>query len=182
MGEFIVATDLMRYDLLAQEALRGVIREALIRAAGPDGLPGAHHFYISFKTEAAGVDIDDSLKSKYPEEMTIVLEHQFWDLNPQDDFFEVTLKFGGVPKYLKVPYSAVNRFHDPSVGFHLQFEPMMQAIAEDDSEAEAPEPAKLEKPAAKAKKSEKAKDAPKKSAKASGDGAEVVSLDSFRKK
>lgn len=177
-----MATDLMRYDLLAQEALRGVIREALIRAAGPDGLPGAHHFYISFKTEALGVDIDDSLKSKYPEEMTIVLEHQFWDLNPQDDFFEVTLKFGGVPKYLKVPYSAVNRFHDPSVGFHLQFEPMMQAIAEEDRSGANTEPAKLETPDPAPKKTKKTKATAKKSAKASGDGAEVVSLDSFRKK
>lgn len=184
---FVVATDLMRYDLLAQEALRGVIREALIRATGPDGLPGAHHFYISFKTEAAGVDIDESLKEKYPEEMTIVLEHQFWDLNPQDDFFEVTLKFGGVPKYLKVPYSAVNRFHDPSVGFHLQFEPTMEALAatDNDDAAEVKAPAKLE-PKAEKKKSgktrTKADDAPAESAKASGNGAEVVSLDSFRKK
>lgn len=176
-----MATDLMRYDLLAQEALRGVIREALIRAAGPDGLPGAHHFYISFKTEAAGVDIDESLKDKYPEEMTIVLEHQFWDLNPQDDFFEVTLKFGGVPKYLKVPYSAVNRFHDPSVGFHLQFEPMMEAIADEDR-SEAAEPAKLETKPKKKKKKKEAADTGATSAKASGDGAEVVSLDSFRKK
>ncbi|WP_373696456.1 SspB family protein [Hyphobacterium lacteum] len=171
----------MRYDLLAQEALRGVIREALIRAAGPDGLPGAHHFYISFKTEAAGVDIDETLKEKYPEEMTIVLEHQFWDLNPQDDFFEVTLKFGGVPKYLKVPYSAVNRFHDPSVGFHLQFEPMMEAIAAETA-GEAAEPAKLETKAKKKTKKKEPAESGATSAKASGDGAEVVSLDSFRKK
>jgi len=178
-----VATDLMRYDLLAQEALRGVIREALIRAAGPDGLPGAHHFYISFKTRAADVDIDESLREKYPEEMTIVLEHQFWDLNPQDDFFEVTLKFGGVPKYLKVPYSAVNRFHDPSVGFHLQFEPLMQKVANEEDTGESEEPAKLEPAKAKKKKpkAEKKEEAAA-SAKAAGDGAEVVSLDSFRKK
>ncbi|WP_421790931.1 SspB family protein [Hyphobacterium sp.] len=180
-----MATDLMRYDLLAQEALRGVIREALIRATGPEGLPGAHHFYISFKTEAPGVDIDESLKERYPEEMTIVLEHQFWDLNPQDDYFEVTLKFGGVPKYLKVPYSAVNRFHDPSVGFHLQFEPTMEAVANtgNDDEVVAEAPPKLEPKADKKKdKAAKEEDAPKTSAKASGDGAEVVSLDSFRKK
>jgi uncharacterized protein len=176
-----VATDLMRYDLMAQEALRGVIREALIRAGGPDGLPGAHHFYISFKTEGAGVDIDPSLKENYPEEMTIVLEHQFWDLNPDEDFFEVTLKFAGVPKYLKVPYSAVNRFHDPSVGFHLQFEPVMRNVA--NGEEASSEPAKLE-PAAKPKKKAKAKKAKAETAGASadGDGAEVVSLDSFRKK
>ena len=176
-----MATDLMRYDLMAQEALRGVIREALIRAGGPDGLPGAHHFYISFKTEGAGVDIDPSLKEKYPEEMTIVLEHQFWDLNPDEDFFEVTLKFAGVPKYLKVPYSAVNRFHDPSVGFHLQFEPVMRNVA--NGEGAPSEPAKLE-TATKPKKKSKAKKAKAETANANadGDGAEVVSLDSFRKK
>lgn len=178
-----MATDLMRYDLMAQEALRGVIREALIRAAGPEGLPGAHHFYISFKTEGAGVDIDESLAERYPEEMTIVLEHQFWDLHPEEDYFEVTLKFGGIPKYLKVPYSAVNRFHDPSVGFHLQFEPVMQASAGASNNGAAEEPAKLQ-PAPKKKAKPKKAAAPGKAgaqAKA-GDGAEVVSLDSFRKK
>ncbi len=115
--------------------------------------------------------------------MTIVLEHQFWDLNPQDDFFEVTLKFGGVPKYLKVPYSAVNRFHDPSVGFHLQFEPLMQKVANEEDTGESEEPAKLEPAKAKKKKpkAEKKEEAAA-SAKAAGDGAEVVSLDSFRKK
>ena len=182
-GDYFVATDLMRYDLMAQEALRGVIREALIRAAGPDGLPGAHHFYISFKTEGAGVDIDESLRERFPEEMTIVLEHQFWDLHPEEDYFEVTLKFGGIPKYLKVPYSAVNRFHDPSVGFHLQFEPVMQAAAEASNNGDAQEPAKL-KPAPKKKTKTKKTEAVGKSdtIDAAGDGADVVSLDSFRKK
>lgn len=112
----------MRYDRLAQDALRGVVRQALARAAGPEGLPGAHHFYISFKTSDPGCDVDQSLVDAYPDEMTVVLEHQFWDLAAEDDFFEVTLKFGGVPKYLKVPYSAVTRFHDPAVGFHLHFD------------------------------------------------------------
>ena len=176
-----MATDLMRYDLMAQEALRGVIREALIRAGGPNGLPGAHHFYISFKTEGAGVDIDESLRERYPEEMTIVLEHQFWDLHPEEDYFEVTLKFGGVPKYMKVPYSAVNRFHDPSVGFHLQFEPLMRTAEDGEPIASNEEPAKLE-PAAKPKKKSKAKKAVVEDAAAKADGAEVVSLDSFRKK
>lgn len=178
-----MATDLMRYDLMAQEALRGVIREALIRAAGPKGLPGAHHFYISFKTEGAGVDIDESLRERYPEEMTIVLEHQFWDLHPEEDYFEVTLKFGGVPKYMKVPYSAVNRFHDPSVGFHLQFEPLMRDGAEAAEEQPATEPAKLKPVAKKKPKTKKAEaSTPAETADADGDGAEVVSLDSFRKK
>ena len=117
-----MAKDLMRYDQLAQSALRTVVRQALERAAGAQGLPGAHHFYITFKTRDPGCDVDDGLVAAYPDEMTIVLEHQFWDLAAEADFFEVTLKFGGVPKYLKVPYSAVTRFHDPSVGFHLQFD------------------------------------------------------------
>lgn len=161
----------MRYDLLAQEALRGVIRQALLRAGGPGGLPGAHHFYITFKTTAPGVDLDPSLLERYPEEMTIVLEHQFWDLNPAEDFFEVTLKFNKVPKYMKVPYSAVHRFHDPSVGFHLQFEPI-------EGEAEAAGEAADAPPAAEPVELKPAK------AKSNGNGesAEVVSLDSFRKK
>lgn len=111
----------MQYEQLAQEALREVVRKSLERAAG-DGLPGAHHFYITFRTTDPGCDIDESLKGSYPEEMTIVLEHQFWDLAADDDGFEVTLKFGGVPKYLKVPWRAVTRFHDPSVGFRLHFD------------------------------------------------------------
>jgi len=111
----------MQYEQLAQEALRDVVRKSLERAAG-DGLPGAHHFYITFRTTDPDCDIDESLASAYPEEMTIVLEHQFWDLETDDDGFEVTLKFGGVPKYLKVPWRAITRFHDPSVGFRLHFD------------------------------------------------------------
>lgn len=165
-----MAKDLMRYDLMAQDALRGVVRQALRKAGGPDGLPGQHHFYITFRTTAPGVDIDPSLLEKYPEEMTIVLEHQFWDLDVTETGFEVTLKFAGVPKYLKMPYSAITRFHDPSVGFHLQFE---QDTVEDEAEI-APAG---DKPRAAAGGKTTAKDKP-----AGGDGAEVVSLDSFRKK
>ncbi|MEA1942667.1 MAG: ClpXP protease specificity-enhancing factor SspB [Pseudomonadota bacterium] len=169
-----MAKDLMRYDLMAQDALRGVVRQALRKAAGPEGLPGQHHFYITFRTTAPGVDIDPSLLEKYPEEMTIVLEHQFWDLDITETGFEVTLKFSGVPKYLKMPYSAISRFHDPSVGFHLQFE---QESTADESEA-APA---TETPKAAAGGKSKASAGDKKKP-VSGDGAEVVSLDSFRKK
>jgi len=158
-----MAKDLMRYDLMAQEALRGVVRQALLRAAMPQGLPGPHHFYITFRTRAPGVDIDPSLLDKYPDEMTIVLEHQFWDLEVTETGFEVTLKFGGVPKYIKMPYSAVSRFHDPSVGFHLQFD---QALTGDD-------PAADHGPGSKPS----ARGAP-----AEGEAGQVVSLDSFRKK
>ena len=114
--------DLMHYEAMAQDALRGVVRSALRRAAQPQGLPGAHHFYITFKTEAPGVSGPADLLSKYPDEMTIVLQHQYWDLAPGETFFSVTLQFGGQPKRLSVPYAAVTRFYDPSVQFLLQFE------------------------------------------------------------
>jgi uncharacterized protein len=123
------AQDQMHYDAMAQEALRGVVKAALKRAAAPEGLPGAHHFYITFKTNAPGVSGPNDLLSKYPDEMTIVLQHQYWDLAPGETFFSVTLKFGGQPKRLSVPYAAVSRFYDPSVQFLLQFEAPAAAAA-----------------------------------------------------
>jgi hypothetical protein len=116
------AQDLMHYEAMAQDALRGVVKAGLKRAAAPDGLPGAHHFYITFKTDAAGVSGPADLLGKYPDEMTIVLQHQYWDLAPGETFFSVTLQFGGQPKRLSIPYAAVTRFYDPSVQFLLQFE------------------------------------------------------------
>lgn len=162
--------DLMHYEAMAQDALRGVVRSALRRAAEPGGLPGAHHFYITFKTEAPGVSAPPDLLGKYPDEMTIVLQHQYKDLAPGETFFTVTLKFGGQPRRLSVPYAAVTRFYDPSVQFLLQFEP---APAEEET-AEEVTPLPAPKPA-------KAKKAP---AKPDGDDDEpkVVSLDQFRKK
>lgn len=155
-----MANDMMRYDLMAQEALRGVVRQALLRAGMEGGLPGPHHFYITFRTHADGVDIDNALLERYPEEMTIVLEHQFWDLEVGDKGFEVTLKFSGVPQYLKLPYTAISRFHDPSVGFHLQFETDSQApISINDETGTQPTAVGQ-----------------------ATDSAQVVSLDSFRKK
>ncbi|MHA6287186.1 SspB family protein [Maricaulis sp. CAU 1757] len=172
-----MAKDLMRYDLMAQDALRGVVRQALLRAAAPEGLPGQHHFYITFRTGAPGVDIDPSLKDKYPEEMTIVLEHQFWDLEITETGFEVTLKFSGVPKYLKMPYSAITRFHDPSVGFHLQFE------HEEEAAANAPASIGKAKPEKAAEKADKDDGGDNGDDDHSPDGSgQVVSLDSFRKK
>ena len=114
--------DLMDYEGLAQEALRGVVRGALRRALDPQGLPGAHHFYITFKTHGPGVSAPADLLTRYPDEMTIVLQHQFWDLEVEETEFQITLKFGGQPKRLVVPYAAVTRFYDPSVQFLLQFE------------------------------------------------------------
>ncbi|MFM8753771.1 MAG: SspB family protein [Phenylobacterium sp.] len=116
------AKDLMNYEAMAQEALRGVVKAALKRADAPGGLPGAHHFYLTFKTGAAGVEGPEELLARYPDEMTIVLQHQFWDLEVGEQGFGVTLKFGGRPQSLVVPYAALTRFYDPSVQFLLQFE------------------------------------------------------------
>lgn len=160
MTQDAFSKDEMHYDALAQEALRGVIKAALRRAAAPGGLPGAHHFYITFRVQAPGVSLPPDLSSKYPEEMTIVLQHQYWDLAPGETFFSVMLKFGGQPKKLSIPYAAITRFYDPSVQFLLQFEaPEVEAEPTPASEdADAPAEADGE-------------DAPK-----------VVSLDKFRKK
>jgi hypothetical protein len=117
-----MSQDLMNYEQMRSLALRGIVRDAIRRVIREDGLPGAHHFYITFLTRYPGAEIDDSLAEKYPEEITIVLEHQYWDLAANADDFEVTLKFGGIPKYLRVPYHAITRFHDPSVGFSLAFD------------------------------------------------------------
>ncbi len=154
------AQDLMRYEAMAQDALRGVVKTALKRAAAPEGLPGAHHFYITFKTDAAGVSGPPDLLGKYPDEMTIVLQHQYWDLAPGETFFSVTLQFGGQPKRLSVPYAAVTRFYDPSVQFLLQFEPPTgePKAAEAKEEPKAPAPTGTE------------------------EGDKVISLDQFRKK
>ena len=150
-----MSQDLIRFDLLVQEALRGVVRKVLTDAAA-QGLPGEHHFYVSFRTDAPGVRISNRLREKYPEEMTIVLQHQFWDLAPGETFFSVTLKFGGQPKTLSVPYAALTRFYDPSVQFLLQFEATPSVEAE-------PTPTAPETPV-------------------DPDAPNVVSLDHFRKK
>jgi uncharacterized protein len=112
--------DHLRYDLLTQDALRGLIRRVLTDAA-TKGLPGEHHFFITFDTRAEGVQVSPRIKAKYPQEMTIVLQHQFWDLKVTDDDFEVGLAFNGIPERLHIPLKAVKAFHDPSVQFGLQF-------------------------------------------------------------
>jgi uncharacterized protein len=114
-------TDQIRYDLLTQQALRGVVRGVLTDAA-KKGLPGDHHFYIAFDTRAEGVRMSQRLRTQYPEEMTIILQHQFWDLTVDEDGFEVGLSFGGIPEKLSIPFEAINGFFDPSVQFGLQFE------------------------------------------------------------
>ena len=109
------------YEALAQDAMRGVVRSVLARTA-KSGLPGDHHFYISFDTQAPGVVLSKRLRDKYPEEMTIVLQHRFWDLHVTEDRFEVKLTFDGIPERLVVPFSALKIFFDPSVRYGLQFE------------------------------------------------------------
>jgi uncharacterized protein len=123
-------TDHIRYDLLAQEALRGVVRHVLADIA-KSGVPGDHHFYVTFQTRAPGVKLSQRLLAQYPQEMRIVLQHQFWDLLVTDEAFEVGLSFGGVAERLMVPFSAVIAFLDPSVQFGLQFTPVGEALSPD---------------------------------------------------
>jgi uncharacterized protein len=164
-----VAEDLIGYDSLTQDAMRGVVRAALSRAAAQRALPGKHHFYITFKTRAAGVVIPEHLGSRYPDEMTIVLEHQFWDLEVFPDRFRVILKFGGQPSPIVIPFAALTRFYDPSVRFGLQFEQAGDArIASPDDE----------RPVAAAQAAVGEDREPRTAPQA----ASVVSLDAFRKK
>lgn len=148
--------DLIRYDLLVQDALKGVVRKVLGDAAR-DGLPGEHHFYISFRTDFPGVRLSQRMREKYPDVMTIVLQHQFWDLAITEHSFEVGLSFSGVPERLLVPFDAVTAFFDPSVQFGLKFE-LQEAEA---APAAPPAPAAVPKPAARGAGSEPAEIAPK---------------------
>ena len=166
MTQDAFSTDEMHYEALAQEALRGVVKAALKRAAEPEGLPGAHHFYITFRVGAPGVSIPSDLSGKYPEEMTIVLQHRYWDLAPGETFFAVTLEFGGQPRKLSIPYAAIARFYDPSVQFLLQFE----APEGEDTPAETAFPSAVPEASSEAGEGDDV-EAPK-----------VVSLDKFRKK
>ena len=132
-----MATDLIRYDLLVQDALRGVVRSVLTEAAR-EGLPGDHHFFISFRTRAPGVRLSNRMREQYPQEMTIVLQHQFWDLVVGELGFEVGLSFQGKPEILAIPYSAVTGFFDPSVDFGLKFEIDTEAGAAESTQQSMP--------------------------------------------
>ncbi len=175
--------DIIRYDILAQEALRGVMRKVLGEVARA-GLPGNHHFFITFLTRAPGVRISTRLRERYPEQMTIVVQHQFWDMKVTETGFEIGLSFSDVPEKLEVPFSAVRGFYDPSVNFELEFD-----VRVDEAEA-APAEAKPEKlhavpaPAAKAVEKPAAEKAAEEAKADDEDGksAQVVSLDAFRKK
>ncbi len=149
--------DLLRYDKMVEAALRGVMREALARAA-TQGLPGQHHFFINFRTDFPGLAIADHLARQYPKEMTVVLQHEFWDLDVSEHAFSVTLSFAGQLERLTIPFDAITAFADPAVKFALQFQP----VAADAEASTPPSPDLAE------QKDEKP--------------AEVVALDTFRKK
>jgi hypothetical protein len=186
-----MATDHIRYDVLAQAALRGVVRTVLSDVA-KKGLPGEHHFKITFNTASTGVRLSDRMRAQYPQAMTIILQHQFWDLRVDDDGFEVGLSFGGVPERLVVPFEAVTAFYDPAVQFGFQFEtldanspvvaaggqaaPVIDKPAAPSVPAETGTAEAFPAPAA-AKPAEQPPDRPD-----GGAGAEVVRLDRFRKK
>lgn len=200
-----MAVDHIRYDLLTQDALRGVIRTVLTEAA-VKGLPGEHHFFITFDTRIDGVRMSARLRASYPEEMTIVLQHQFWDLTVGENDFAVGLAFNGTPERLHVPYKAVKAFFDPFVQFGLQFAVDGEATAGTSADGaaetratpakptptEKPVPATLAPPAKPPKPQPKKEPAPQATSPAkpaappaSGTGdssAEVVRLDRFRKK
>lgn len=190
--------DHIRYDILAQDALRGLVREVLADAA-KRGLPGDHHFFISFDTRASGVRLSQRLLEQYPEEMTVVLQHQFWDLKVTEDAFEVGLSFGGVAERLFVPFAAIKGFVDPSVQFALQFEsiPEVQDATSASPAAEvgkAPDKDNVDagaSPAPAARRETSRTSVPASPPAPAGEpaaepddkhGAEVVRLDRFRKK
>ena len=165
--------DHIRYDILAQDALRGVIRKVLGEVAATNSLPGDHHFFITFLTGAPGVRLSQHLKSKYPEQMTIVIQHQFWDLKVTDAGFEIGLSFSDTPEKLVIPFNAIRGFYDPSVNFELEFDVAADAgmeIVEDEDVAAFVTPV------------ETAGDGAAKPADGEKAGASVVSLDAFRKK
>jgi uncharacterized protein len=165
--------DLMRYDLLAQNALKGVVRDAL-KIAATTGLPGEHHFYIAFNTKHPDVGISEKIAQRYPREMTIVLQHQFWNLHVYDDRFEVELSFDNIPEKLVIPFDAVKGFLDPAVQFGLQFESV--SVDRKPKDVDAAKPA----PAARGGEQDVAVKAPESAAQ--DEAAKVVSLDHFRKK
>jgi len=176
-----MAEDHIRYDILAQEALRGVMRKVLTEVART-GLPGNHHFFITFLTGAPWVRISTRLRERYPEQMTIVIQFQYWDLKATETGFEVGLSFSDVPERLEIPFSAVRGFYDPSVNFELEFDvktDQAPALPAEAPPRSRPEPATPRKPAPEPKK----KPEPEKTAAADeAKSADVVSLDSFRKK
>ncbi len=184
-----MSTDLIRYDLLVQDALRSVVRRVLADASR-SGLPGEHHFNIAFKTQAPGVIVPSAIKTRFPDEMSIILQHEFWDLVVTQDAFEVSLNFSRRPERLTVPFDAITGFTDPSVPFGFKLEPRSPEEPPESQPAPAPslhrEPSSAPVPAAKPERgpaaaASKAAAAPEKGTEGPG-AAKVVSIDAFRKK
>lgn len=154
-----VADSLIPYDEIVQEALRAVVGRVLRQVESSGALPGGHHFYITFKTQAAGVDIPERLIERFPDEMTIVIQHRYWDLKVEESRFSVGLSFNQVPSMLNIPFSAITGFHDPAVNFELRFQ-ASDEVTEAHDAAENDEPV----------------------AKPADDGSNVVAVDFKRKK
>jgi hypothetical protein len=184
-----MAVDHIRYDILAQEALRGVVHTVL-KDAAKNGLPGDHHFYITFETRADGVRIPSRLLAQFPEMMTIVLQHQFWDLLVSDTGFEVGMSFGGIPERLVVTFASIKEFVDPSVPFGFKFESLVQPAAATEATATATTPSAASDPtrtmpaiAAVPQVASPTTEAPPDDGpNTPAGGGEVVRLDRFRKK
>lgn len=201
-----MSEDLIRYDILAQEALRGVVKKVLTEVSRT-GLPGEHHFYITFQTQAPGVRLSPRLLAKYPEDMTIVLQHQFWDMTATEQAIEIGLSFDGIPEKLYIPYTAIITFIDPSVHFSLQFEvegdgelsefdelemegdeeeatvlTVMNPHSDEPAKSDTKSKAAAEVDADSAPSDETESDNKDSDEEVKENGAEVVSLDAFRKK
>lgn len=186
----------LSYERMVEDALRGVLRQAL-KITEAQGLPGQHHFYITFDTTAPGVQIASSLKTLHPNEMTIVLQHQFWDLQVHDEHFEITLSFNGVSQRLSIPFSAVTAFADPHAKFGLQFHVEFEERSGADEDAEAEndavdtpmndtlpvDSAKVTQRLKGGRKPAASQDAPDAGGDEDGESTDnVVTLDAFRKK
>lgn len=175
-----MAEDHIRYDILAQEALRGVVKKVLTEVA-KTGLPGEHHFFISFLTHAPGVRISERLMAQYDKEMTIVMQNQFWELKINDNGFEVGLSFDGQPELLEIPFAAIKGFFDPSVQFGLQFDPEAETVeleAEDDIDGDNDTDGET----SASDEDVTIDDTAEENGDNGESGDKVVSLDSFRKK
>ena len=173
-----MAEETLRYDKMVEDALRGVVREALVVTAR-DGLLGDHHFYITFRTHFPGVQMSDHVLARHPDEMTIVLQHQFWDLEVGEDFFRVALSFSGKSETLIIPFAAITGFADPSAKFGLQF----QSLEDDEDENEGDENEGDENEGEDDGQSDESTTFGDDSNAAAADSAgKVVALDAFRKK
>ena len=176
--------DRFHYDALVDDALRSVVRRVLTQVA-EKGLPGSHHFYISFRSTDPGVELPEYLRAKYPEEMTIVLQHQYWDLVIGEESFEVTVSFNKQQEHIKVPFAALSAFVDPSVRFGLQFDRKDKAAIDKPEGAAVlptPLPAPEKRPAAAAGAEDKPAAEGAAEAKPEDAASKIVKLDSFRKK